>query len=135
VNVTAFALGVGVMLGAAGGAAGTDLRVADLLAMRPTNGTFTLIGYVAKSYRCPPCPQGAMCKPCMGANVVLSDEPRRINLYTELGPGDVIVFVTDSDLAKLVVGKRYRFRVEVGTRSSTSLPINDLRLVKWESTP
>jgi hypothetical protein len=98
--------------------------ISDLNAKRPTSGRFTLLGYVSKVYLCPPCPQGAQCKPCMGDNIVLSDAPRRIDSYGEMGAGDVIVF-----------GDRAAIEADVRQRRTTSQPLNDLELAAATPSP
>jgi hypothetical protein len=36
-------------------------------------GPFRIEGYVFETYKCPPCPPGAMCKPCIGDHAVITD--------------------------------------------------------------
>jgi hypothetical protein len=98
---------------------GRALKVSELAAKQAGKGTYEVEGYVIKAYHCPPCPPGAMCKPCMRDNVVLSDEPRHIDLYTEQGAAEVIVFTQGVEGAALEVGKRYRLKVEVQAQSTT----------------
>jgi len=92
------------------------LHAAELLALHPTGGTFTVTGYVAYLYRCPPCPKGAQCKPCMGDNFVLSDSKKNLSSYADLGPKDLIVLASEAQLAKLFLRQSVRVRVEVLSR-------------------
>ena len=54
-------------------------------------GSFRIEGYVLDIYKCPPCPPGAMCKPCIPDNVVITDtadskdlsKVNRLRIYTE----------------------------------------------------
>ena len=111
------------------------LRVAEIVAQRPTTGRYALIGYVSKVYLCPPCPPGAQCKPCMGDNLVLSDAPRRLGNYAEMGPDDVVVFGERAAIERLEIGARYRVQVDVRATRSTSQPMNDLALASAEPSP
>jgi hypothetical protein len=36
-------------------------------------GPFRVEGYVIQTYKCPPCPAGAQCKPCLGDHIVVTD--------------------------------------------------------------
>jgi hypothetical protein len=107
----------------------TEMHVRELRALSPTHGTFTIVGYLSQAYHCPVCPQGAYCEPCLGAHAVLSDARHHVLNYEDLGASDVIVFASDAELAKLVIGKRYRMRVEVEPTATTSLHMNDLKLL------
>lgn len=110
----------------------TVMRIRELRALHPTHGTFTVVGYLAQAYHCPPCPVGTYCDPCLGPHAVLSDKRHQVNAYADLGAADLIVFATDSELANLVLGKRYRMRVEVETSRTTSLHMHDLKLLSVE---
>ncbi len=108
------------------------LSVAELSRARPTEGMLTLDGWIASSYRCPTCPPGAHCKPCLGDHVTVADaRPRDAK---ELAPDQrVVVFVERADLARLVVGERYRLRVRVRATRTTGSVVNDLQLVELEA--
>jgi len=91
--------------------------------------TYTVEGYTVKLYDCPPCPRGAMCKPCMGNNIVLSENKLPIETYDNLSSTDLIVFV---DRAKQFdVGAKYRMTVKVSEHSTTGIgsSLNDVELV------
>lgn len=53
---------------------------------------FNVNGYIAKVYNCPPCKNGASCKPCMGDNIVISEENKLLQTYT-LSDKELIIFV------------------------------------------
>ncbi len=109
---------------------------APLATPNPGAGTFVVEGFVAKVYTCPPCPPGAMCKPCMGDNVVLSDAPAPIADYAGLGARDLIVFVPSrADLDRLAVGRRVRLTVRARGTKTTSRPMNDLELLAIDAAP
>ncbi len=55
-----------------------------------------LRGYVVKRYTCLPCQTKAKCKPCVGDNIVLSDDPTLHAVY-QLDDRDVIVFTKGAD--------------------------------------
>jgi hypothetical protein len=106
----------------------TAQTVTALRALPPAVGqTYRLRGYVVKQYRCPPCPPGASCKPCMGNNVVISDDPDRHELY-DLDDRDVIVFLEDPE--SLELGASVEVDVRVLDRRQSNRGINDLALVR-----
>lgn len=49
------------------------LKFSDLQKYDPANETFQIDGYVMDLYKCPPCPPGAMCKPCIPDNITIVD--------------------------------------------------------------
>lgn len=120
---------------AASAASSNSLSVADLVAKRPTEGSFKITGYIAKIYTCPPCPPGAACKPCMGDNVVLCDRKAPIASYDGMAEDALIVFGTGPKLARLRLGKRYRVTIEVRATRHTSAPYNDVWLTHAEPAP
>ena len=105
------------------------MRVRELRALRPTHGTFTIVGFLSQAYHCPPCPVGTYCQACIGSHAVLSDARHHVKSYEDLGPADAIVFASDTELQKLVIGNRYRVRVEVEPTRTTSMRMNDLKLL------
>jgi hypothetical protein len=84
--------------------------------------------FVVKVYTCPPCPAGAMCKPCMGDNIVISDDQKQMGTYT-LTDNDIIVF---TDKTKdFTTGKKYTFTIRLTDSKSTMDTINDVELVDY----
>lgn len=86
-----------------------------------------VVGHVASIYACPPCPEGAVCKPCIGDHVVLSDTRKAL---TQLADDDVVVFMGDPHQLKL--GDRRRFTVQVCGHHTTDATPSDLALVAYE---
>lgn len=115
--------------------AGASLGVAEAVAQHPVEGSLTVTGYAAKILTCPPCPPGAVCKPCMGDNIVLSDEKTPITSYQDLGPRAMVIFGETADIVRLRLGERYRISVEVRGTHRTSAPYNDLWLKRAEPAP
>ena len=69
-----------------------ELTVAQLKAAPPVGSRAVLTGYVADSYLCPPCPRGAMCKPCAGPSAVyIADAPGHAAFDPARPPPDVAV--------------------------------------------
>lgn len=120
---------------AASAGASSWLSVAELVAKRPTEGSFKVIGYVAKVYTCPSCPPGAACKPCMGDNVILCDRKAPIASYDGMAEDALIVFGAGPELARLRLGERYRVTIEVRATRHTSAPYNDVWLTHAEPAP
>ena len=101
------------------------LTVPQFRALAPVSGNFKLTGFVVHRYQCPPCPEGAMCKPCIGDHVVISESAELLQNYPPDGPY-VVVFTPEPE--PLSLGKRYIFNVEVLGRTMTGFGVHDLRL-------
>ena len=91
-------------------------------------GDYDTEGYVAKIYSCPPCPPGAMCKPCMRDNIVISEEKKRLDSYS-LTEKELILFVQESKRFKL--GRKLKFTIRITGEKTTSEPINDIEVVSY----
>ncbi|MBU0467568.1 MAG: hypothetical protein KKF78_11070 [Candidatus Omnitrophica bacterium] len=103
--------------------------IEDIIKKEVTYGTYHTVGYVAKIYECPACPEGALCKPCMGENIVISHEQKELVGY-DLGAKDLIVFVDDARSFKL--GKKYLFLITVLDAKTTDQSVNNLKLIYSE---
>jgi predicted NAD-dependent protein-ADP-ribosyltransferase YbiA (DUF1768 family) len=97
------------------------LTFADLQKNDSIEGSFRIVGYVIDIYKCPPCPPRAMCKPCIGDNIVVTDnitekDPkliRRLKIFTEK-PG------------QFELTKRYQLTVKVRARTGPGKLIVEL---------
>jgi hypothetical protein len=102
------------------------MSIAAFLARKPTAGVYILTAYLDEVDVCQPCPPRALCKPCIGDHVVLSDAARAPQTPKPAGAQSLMVFATPADIAKLQSGRRYRFQVEVGTvlhlKTAANLP-------------
>ena len=103
--------------------------IEDIIKKEVTYGTYHTVGYVAKIYECPACPEGALCKPCMGANIVIAHEQKELGNYA-LGEKDLIVFVDDPKSFEL--GKKYLFLIHVLDAKTTDQSLNNLKLIYSE---
>ena len=92
-------------------------------------GTYHTVGYVVKIYECPACPEGALCKPCMVDNIVISHEKKELEVYSP-GEKDLIVFVDDPKSFKL--GKKYLFLIKILDVKTTDQSANNVKLVYFE---
>lgn len=68
-----------MLAGQIGFAQSVSLPIHEINRKAPVSGDFVTVGYVAGIYACPPCPQGAMCKPCMRDNIVISEKKKNLN--------------------------------------------------------
>lgn len=99
----------------------------DLAQSDSTQGTFRIKGYVIDIYECPPCPPGAMCKPCLPNNIVVTDnieekdlsKIRRLRIYTEKPE-------------QFELKKQYLFTVKVKGTLPPGRAITDLELISFE---
>ncbi|MFP2931026.1 hypothetical protein ACLESO_38705, partial [Pyxidicoccus sp. 3LG] len=129
-GTTALATDAGAATAAPSPDAGRVLSIQQLRRLKPASGTHVIEGYVTRVAPCPPCPKGAVCKPCLGEHVVVSDGQKAPGSYDQLGAGDVIVFVPRSALMRrLEVGQKHRLTVLIRPMQSTALPINDVELI------
>lgn len=93
-------------------------------------GAYDTEGYVVKKYECPPCPKGALCKPCMRDNIVISENNKILETYS-LSNTEMIIFVDEPKQFDL--GKKYKFSVRLLEYKSTGEPINDIELMGYSS--
>ena len=89
--------------------------------------TIRIKAYVFDVYVCPPCPEGAQCKPCMENHLTVVEEkfrdPQKVSLDSR-----VRIFAEKPDL--LEVGKRYVFLVSF--RNKMMGPSDNLKLVSFK---
>ena len=115
-----------LVLVAAASAATPVRTVAELKAAPHVGKTVTVFGVVLGSYLCPPCPMGAMCKPCAHASSIdVSDSPY---LGTK-GASPAVLVIAVPDPARFLLHLRYRLEIVVldARRDGT-----DARLLKGE---
>jgi hypothetical protein len=109
----------------------TALSVAQLAALQPAKGTFTVEGWVAFRHPCPPCPEGAYCKLCFGDAIWLSDERPGTEKAVRQPPRELaVVRMEASQIALFAEGERCRLRVRASRDRTTNAATNDLRLVE-----
>lgn len=84
--------------------------------------TYTTQGYVVYKYQCPPCPDGAQCKPCMRENVVISEQNKIFENYNDLGDTELVVLAEKT--GELQLGEKYYFIVSTHGSAGDS---SDLR--------
>lgn len=104
------------------------VTIHDLKQRNPTSGFYDTEGYVAKIYSCPPCPPGAVCKPCMEDNIVISEQDITLESYT-LRDTELIIFVSQPE--QFVLGRKYTYSIQISATRSTGDSINDIRLVGY----
>jgi hypothetical protein len=71
----------------------------------------------------------------MGDNLVLSDAPRQVTDYADVGDGDLIVLSDRAQLDALKVGARYRLDIDIGPGKHLSNPIPDPHLKSATAAP
>jgi len=108
----------------------TLISISNLKQSKVTSRNYNIYGYVVKIFTCPPCPKGMICKPCMGDNIVISEENELMDTYS-LSKTDLIVFCNNPKQFKL--GQKYKFSITITDRKSTNEPINDIRLIGYNS--
>jgi len=91
------------------------------------DGSFRIEGYVLDIYKCPPCPPGAMCKPCIPDNVVITDtaEPKDLSKINRLR-----IFTENTD--QFEPKKKYSFTVKLKQPFPAGQAITTVDLVSFE---
>lgn len=90
-------------------------------------GPFRIGAYVVEVYKCPPCPAGAQCKPCIGDHIVVTDNPN------EKDPKFIRrlrIFADRPDHFRLKT--RYMFEVTVRGKTQKGHPIEDVNLISFD---
>lgn len=90
------------------------------------DGPFRIEGYVTEVHKCPPCPDGAQCKPCLGDYLMITDKPgeRDPALIRRLR-----IFAKGQELEKLEIAKKYSFLVKVRGRIRVVKPAAEVDLI------
>lgn len=101
-----------------------QVRIADLEKSSPD--TVELRAYVLDVYHCPPCPPGAICKPCIEDNIsVVEDKPTDITKI----PLEKRVRIFIANQKGFEAGKQYLFVVKF--RNKKSSPKDNLMLISF----
>src|SRR5712691_7765810 len=97
------------------------LTIAEFRASPPVGQIARIAGYVVESYRCPPCPRGAQCKPCASASAIfVADAPGHAPFALDRPPADVIAIATQEP-DRFERGTQYRFEIAVTDRQHDRL--------------
>ena len=104
------------------------LNFSDLQKFDGVNTTFRIEGYIFDIYKCPPCPKGAMCKPCIPESVVISDKIdqkdissiKRLSIYTK-------------DTDQFTLKRRYIFTLKIKGDLEKGKPIENVDLVNFRT--
>lgn len=104
--------------------------IQELKERNPVSGFFDVEGYVAKIFRCPACPAGAECMPCMPENIVISEQMKTIEAYNSITSSEMIIFVQNQGQL-FALGERYRFSIRVMDFRTTDEPLNDIELLGY----
>ncbi len=95
---------------------------------KPGAGIYSTEGFVVKTYTCPACPEGAVCKPCMGDNIVISENNKMLKGF-DLTAKELILFF--NDVKQLEAGKKYKFLIKVTDKHTTNEEVSDIELVDY----
>jgi hypothetical protein len=88
-------------------------------------GPFRIEGaYVIEIHKCPPCPAGAQCKPCLGDYIVVTDN---VDEKDPLLIKRVRVFTTKPE--KFELKQKFSFVTKVRGKAPSGKPIEDLDLI------
>jgi len=92
--------------------------VPTFLSAPPVPGKVVVIdGYVIDTYLCPPCPKGAMCKPCaVNSSVFLAAAPSHAAFSLSSPPADIAV-ISAADPGAFRPGAKVRLQVRATRRA------------------
>jgi hypothetical protein len=89
---------------------------------------FRIEGFVLQINKCPPCPQGAQCKPCLGDHIVITD-----NLSEKDPPLIKRLRIFNMKPEQFELGKKYSFLVKVRGKLHEGRAIEEVDLIKFEA--
>jgi hypothetical protein len=92
-------------------------------------GQYSTEGFVVRVYTCPDCPAGAVCKPCMKDNIVISENNQELKDYSGLTNSELIIFT--NHVTEFEIGSSYKFLINITNNKSTLENINDIELVSF----
>lgn len=103
------------------------LTFSDLKKNDSIKGAFIIVGVVIQTYKCPPCPPNAMCKPCLGDHIVVTDHPdekdplliRRLRIFT-------------GKPAQFELKQEYSFTVRPRGQTAPGHPLEAVDLISFE---
>ncbi len=103
------------------------LTFSDLKRNDSIKGTFIVVAFVIQTYKCPPCPPNAMCKPCLGDHIVVTDkvdekDPARIQRLR--------IFTDKPEQFELK--KKYSFTVRTRGKTAPDHPLEEVDLISFE---
>ena len=103
------------------------LSIHELKQLNPTSGSYSTEGYVAKIYVCPPCPAGAICKPCLQDRHMVISEQKETLEQAALTDTEIEVFVNHPE--QFTLGAKYTYVIQVTGAHTTGDSLNDVQLV------
>ena len=104
-----------------------QLTFSDLKRNDSIKGTFKVVAFVIQTYKCPPCPPNAMCKPCLGDHIVVTDkigqkDPaliQRLRIFTDKPE-------------QFELKKKYSFTVRPRGKTAPGHPLEEVDLISFE---
>ena len=105
-----------------------QLTFNDLKRNDSIKGTFIIIAFVIQTYKCPPCPPNAMCKPCLGDHIVVADN------IDEKDPALIQRLRIFTDKPKqFELKKKYSFTVMTRGEIAPGHPLGEVNLISFET--
>ena len=103
------------------------LTFSDLKRNDSIKGEFIVVAFVIQTYKCPPCPPNAMCKPCLGDHIVVTDnldlkDPARIQRLR--------IFTDKPE--QFESKKKYSFTVRPRDKTAPGHPLAEVELISFE---
>ena len=100
----------------------------DLQKYDVNKANFKIAGYVIETYKCPPCPPNAQCKPCLGNHIVITNKADQKNLSMI----KLLRIFTDNP-KQFELKKKYLFTVKIRGKIETGHAIEDVDLTHFDT--
>ena len=85
-------------------------------------GSYNTEGYVVYKSFCPPCPEGAMCKPCPPQSIVISEQNTLIegnSFFVDRTEKNIDMILNVNYADQFELGKKYKFSINILEIGST----------------
>ena len=103
------------------------VTISKLNALKENIDCITVEGFIYGIYKCPPCPEGATCKPCASPQFYIhTDKEEDINIKTGRRYRISETTIYAENTCQLQLNKRYVFSIE---RKVKEYPVKNLSLI------
>jgi hypothetical protein len=87
-----------------------------------SKGIFVVKGFVSEIYKCPKCPEGAFCEPCMAPNIILSEMYPETDLYTKKAANKRLLVYTDK-AETFIISSKVTLKIKLDLQDSVDVTV------------
>ena len=106
-----------------------EKTISELKQLAPPQGWFRIEGFAIDRFDCPPCPPEAVCAPCMGNRLTISEKVERPERYRRPARQLIVNAGHLSAEETFSLGRRYSFLIHVTARSYSGDELRTVNLV------